>query len=84
MLTALHWLGGHAAWLLFAGVSIGLLLPDLAALAWPLVLPITFLLLRFAVVLAFMLPIALLFRAPWPASPWQVAHIAVAGVLAAK
>lgn len=45
MLTALHWLGGHAAWLLFAGVSTGLLLPDLAALAWPLVLPITFLLL---------------------------------------
>lgn len=45
MLTALHWLGGHAAWLLFTGVTAGLLLPGLAALAWPLVLPITFLLL---------------------------------------
>ncbi len=45
MLTVLHWLGGHAAWLLFGGVSTGLLLPGLAALAWPLVLPITFLLL---------------------------------------
>jgi len=43
--------------------------------------PVTFLLWRFAVVLAFMLPIALLFRAPWPKSPRQVAHIAVSGVL---
>jgi len=43
--------------------------------------PISFLLWRFAVVLVFMLPIALLCRAPWPDSPRQVAHIAVAGVL---
>ncbi len=50
MLIALHWLGGHAAWLLFAGVTTGLLLPGLAALAWPLVLPITFLLLVVSVV----------------------------------
>jgi len=46
MLTlALHWLGGRAAWLLFGGVTTGLLAPALAALAWPLVLPVTFLLL---------------------------------------
>jgi len=52
-----------------------------AKLGLPHAQPITFLLLRFTLVLAFMVPIALLFRAPWPASPWQVAHIAVAGVL---
>jgi BASS family bile acid:Na+ symporter len=46
MLTSvLQWLGGHAAWLLFGGVTAGLLFPALAALAWPLVLPVTFLLL---------------------------------------
>jgi drug/metabolite transporter (DMT)-like permease len=43
--------------------------------------PITFLLLRFALVVALMLLIALLFRAPWPKSPQQAAHIAVSGVL---
>lgn len=43
--------------------------------------PATFLVLRFAFVIALMLPIALALRAPWPASPAQVAHIAVAGVL---
>lgn len=32
----------HAPWLLFAGVLAGLLAPSLAALAWPLVLPVTF------------------------------------------
>lgn len=52
-----------------------------AKLGLPHAQPITFLLLRFTVVLAFMVPIALLFRAPWPTSPWQVAHIAVAGAL---
>lgn len=43
--------------------------------------PVTFLLLRFALVVALMLPIALLFGAPWPKSRRQVAHIAVSGVL---
>lgn len=43
--------------------------------------PATFLLLRFALVIALMLPLALLLRAPWPASPAQAAHIAVAGML---
>src|ERR1044072_2696971 len=38
------WIGGHAPWLLFSGVTAGLLVPGLAALAWPLVLPSTFLL----------------------------------------
>jgi len=52
-----------------------------AKLGLPHAQPITFLLLRFALVLAFMLPIALFFRAPWPVSARQVTHIAVAGVL---
>ena len=43
--------------------------------------PATFLLLRFAVVVALMLPIALLWRAPWPATPRQAVHIGVAGIL---
>ena len=47
----------------------------------PYAQPITFLLLRFGFVLALILPIALAFRAPWPATPAQVAHISVAGAL---
>lgn len=43
--------------------------------------PLTFLLLRFSLVVALMLPIALLFRAPWPDTAAQWRHIAVAGVL---
>lgn len=43
--------------------------------------PISFLLLRFALVVALMLPITLVFRARWPKSPQQVVHIAVSGVL---
>jgi drug/metabolite transporter (DMT)-like permease len=43
--------------------------------------PATFLILRFAFVIALILPIALALRAPWPATPAQVAHIAVTGVL---
>jgi drug/metabolite transporter (DMT)-like permease len=41
--------------------------------------PLTFLLLRFAGVLAVLLPLVLLMRAPWPAG--RVGHIAVAGML---
>lgn len=52
-----------------------------AKLGLPYAPPVTFLLLRFAFVLALMLPIALVLRARWPASPAQVAHIAAAGVL---
>ncbi len=40
----LAWTGRHAAWLLFAGVIAGLAVPPLAALLWPAVLPVTFLL----------------------------------------
>ncbi len=41
--------------------------------------PLTFLLLRFAFVLAVLLPVALLMKAPWPVG--RVRHIALAGVL---
>lgn len=41
--------------------------------------PLTFLLLRFLGVLALLLPIVLLMRAPWPVG--KVRHIAVAGIL---
>ena len=47
----------------------------------PYAQPVTFLLLRFGFVLALMLPIALALRARWPATPAQVAHLSVAGVL---
>ena len=43
--------------------------------------PLTFLLLRFALVVALMLPIALAMRAAWPRQLTQVGHVAVAGVL---
>ena len=43
--------------------------------------PLTFLLLRFALVVALMLPLALLMRAVWPNTLVQLAHVAVAGVL---
>jgi drug/metabolite transporter (DMT)-like permease len=50
-------------------------------LGLPYAPPVTFLVLRFALVVLLMLPITILFRAPWPDSPRQVGHIAVAGVL---
>lgn len=50
-------------------------------LGLPYVEPATFLLLRFALVIALMLPLALLWRAPWPSTPRQVFHIGVAGIL---
>jgi len=43
--------------------------------------PLTFLLLRFALVVALMLPFALLMRAAWPDTWAQAGHVAVAGVL---
>src|SRR5450759_5162991 len=43
--------------------------------------PLTFLLLRFVLVVALMLPLALAMRAAWPHSTRQCAHVAVAGVL---
>lgn len=43
--------------------------------------PLTFLLLRFALVLTLMLPLSLAMRAVWPQTKAQLAHVAVAGVL---
>ena len=43
--------------------------------------PLTFLLLRFALVVALMLPLALTMRAVWPQTLAQVGHVAVVGVL---
>jgi drug/metabolite transporter (DMT)-like permease len=52
-----------------------------AKLGLPYAEPLTFLLLRFTCVLALMIPLVLFARAPWPASPRDALHIAVAGVL---
>ena len=43
--------------------------------------PLTFLLLRFALVVALMLPLALAMRVAWPRSLTQVGHVAFVGVL---
>lgn len=43
--------------------------------------PLSFLLTRYGLVIVLMLVIALMTRAPWPASPRQWLHIAVSGIL---
>ncbi|MBE0622379.1 MAG: DMT family transporter [Burkholderiales bacterium] len=43
--------------------------------------PLTFLLLRFSLVVALMLPLALAMRAAWPRTLTQVGHVAVVGIL---
>ena len=43
--------------------------------------PLTFLLLRLALVVALMLPLSLAMRAAWPNTLTQIGHVAVAGVL---
>lgn len=43
--------------------------------------PLTFLLLRFVIVVALLLPVALLTRAPWPSRLVDVGHVAVTGLL---
>ncbi|MGE5505352.1 MAG: DMT family transporter [Actinomycetota bacterium] len=43
--------------------------------------PFTFLALRFALVIALLLPFALVSRAPWPGSPALAGHVAVSGLL---
>ncbi|WP_142850773.1 DMT family transporter [Telmatospirillum sp. J64-1] len=43
--------------------------------------PLTFLLLRFLLVVALMAPLALLLRAPWPRRPAEIGHTAIAGLL---
>ncbi len=50
-------------------------------LGLPYAEPATFLLLRYALVVALMLPMALIGRASWPATPRQVVHIGIAGIL---
>ena len=52
-----------------------------AKLGLPHAEPATFLSLRFVLVIALMLPLALALRAPWPGSPRQALHLAVAGML---
>jgi drug/metabolite transporter (DMT)-like permease len=47
----------------------------------PYAQPATFLVYRFMFVVALMLPIAILLRAPWPPDRSQVVHVAIAGVL---
>jgi drug/metabolite transporter (DMT)-like permease len=47
----------------------------------PYVEPLTFLLTRFLLVIAILLPVCWLTRARWPARPVEYAHIALAGVL---
>lgn len=51
-----------------------------AKLGLPYAEPATFLLLRFGLVVAILLPVCWLSRAPWP-SPRRVLHMAIAGVL---
>lgn len=52
-----------------------------ARLGLPHAEPLTFLVLRYAAVLALMLPLALLLGARWPANPGEARHIAIAGIL---
>lgn len=50
-------------------------------LGLPYAEPLTFLLLRFIVVLLLLIPLALALRAPWPRAKKEWAHIVVAGLL---
>jgi drug/metabolite transporter (DMT)-like permease len=43
--------------------------------------PFTFLMIRYCIVLAILVPIALLTRAPWPQGKAQMAHLAFAGLM---
>ena len=52
-----------------------------AKLGLPYAEPLTFLLTRYLLVLALMIPLVLLTRAPWPADARQVMHIGVSGLL---
>jgi drug/metabolite transporter (DMT)-like permease len=53
----------------------------MARLGLPYAPPFTILLLRFMAVVAVILPVSLVTRAPWPASWRQTAHVALVGVL---
>src|SRR5690606_32202993 len=50
-------------------------------LGLPYAEPLTFLSVRYALVLALMLPLVWLTRAPWPGDARQVVHIGVSGLL---
>lgn len=52
-----------------------------AKLGLPFAEPLTFLLLRFAVVIALLTAIAVLLHRPWPVRPVEIGHLAVAGIL---
>lgn len=52
-----------------------------AKLGLPYAEPATFLSLRFLFVIALLLPLCWLGRAPWPATPQEAGHMAVAGIL---
>ena len=52
-----------------------------AKLGLPYAEPATFLVIRFAAVLALLLPLCWVQRAPWPASPSEFLHMALAGAL---
>lgn len=52
-----------------------------ARLGLPHIQPLTFLLIRYAIVLLGMLLITVISRAPWPQGAWQWLHIGVAGLL---
>ncbi|HSD61793.1 MAG TPA: DMT family transporter [Burkholderiales bacterium] len=74
----------HARWLALAPALFVVLWSSGfigAKLGLPYAEPLTFLLLRFLLVVAIMLPAALLTRAPWPQGTAETAHIAVAGML---
>jgi len=74
----------RAAWLRFAPAVFVLLWSTGfigAKLGVPHVQPFTFLSLRFALVLALMLPLAFLLRAKWPSTWREAGHIAAAGLM---
>jgi drug/metabolite transporter (DMT)-like permease len=52
-----------------------------AKFGMPYAEPLTFLLIRFLLLVALLLPVALWIRAPWPGTPLEATHIAVAGLL---
>jgi len=52
-----------------------------AKLGLPYAEPATFLVIRFAAVLALLLPLCLVLRAPWPATRAEFLHMALAGAL---
>ncbi len=77
-----------AAWMRFAAAATPTVFVVLwstgfiiAKLALPYSPPLTFLLLRFALVLALLLPLAIAFHAPWPRDRKQIGHLAITGIL---